>query len=264
MTQLSFQEEEQTEDKPKVKTNVLSVRLSKEEVVERDSLKMTDKEYFHYKMNQQPSTPVVMPNNSPSSSAPVDVAVIKKGLEAEMENKFLKQQIEQLQQQTSQGLQGLGNLVAAEMEKYKHQQEFDKLKEDNAKYKAEIKELEGQLEEAEADRDELFKKVQMIEIAKEVGPHITRALKGFHEKGIGGALGELANSMNGLSEEHAALPSGQENQDKINFANRFLSLFPETEKQQLIMELLAEMSATPWLADKVQEYINALKQKQTA
>lgn len=262
MTQLSFDEENKgTGEKQKSKSNVLSVRLSKDDVAERDSLGMNDKEYFNHKMHLQASTPVEVSHSNNS----VDASIIRKGVEAEMENKYLKRQVEQLQTQSNQGLSGLGDLVKVEMEKYKHEQEFAKLKEDNKKYEARIVELEKELEDTENDNEELLKRVQMIEVVKEAGPHIAKALKGFSEKGLSGAMEQLSSSLSGTDTEPVALTEGEGMQDKINFANRFLSLFPETEKQQQIMQLLAEFSAHPWLLDKVNEFIEALKnQTQTA
>lgn len=246
-----------------------SVRLNDEQYEEMELLGFeNESQYLRYKLNE--TTPAMHVSRGYSENNQNDSISDKLALQrAEMENQQLKEKLKELSRSQEEALNGVNSHVSQLLQEELMKRDFEALKKENAQQSRQIEKLENKLKRTEDQVDEkdseiaeLVRKLGIIELGKALIPGAVSGLAKRYPKqlqGLAETLGELGGQMAALP-EHASSLSEQQ-QELIEFAEYFQSLFEEEQLQEVVL-LLGQISealkADDTSIQKITYYLNHL------
>ena len=226
-----------------------SVRLTDEQYEEMELLGLeNESQYIRHKLNE--ATPPMRVARD-YDYYPDDISDKLALQRAELENERLREKLNELSQNQEQALSGVNSHVSQLLQEELMKRDFEALKKENAQQSRQIEKLEGKLKKAEdqvSEKDseisELVRKLGIIELGKALIPGAVSGLAKRYPKqlqGLAETLGELGGQMAALPEQTQSLT--EEQQELIEFAEYFQSLFDEDHLQDVVL-LLGQISET--------------------
>ncbi|ELR71757.1 hypothetical protein C900_02342 [Fulvivirga imtechensis AK7] len=245
-----------------------SVRLNDEQYEEMELLGLeNESQYLRYKLNE--ATPMHV-SRSYDNNHQTDNISDKLALQrAELENERLREKLSELSRNQEEALSGVNNHVSQLLQEELMKRDFEALKKESAQQTRQIEKLESKLKRAEDQVDEkdseiaeLVRKLGIIELGKALIPGAVSGLAKRYPKqlqGLAETLGELGGQMAALPESSQSLT--EEQQELIEFAEYFQSLFEEDQLQEIVL-LLGQISealkADDTTIQKMTYYLNHL------
>ncbi|MBL6445721.1 hypothetical protein JMN32_05335 [Fulvivirga sp. 29W222] len=222
-----------------------SVRLNDEQYEEMELLGLeNESQYIRHKLNQT-SPPMHISREYDHTDDISDKLALQR---AEMENERLKEKLNELSQNQEQALNGVNNHVSQLLQEELMKRDHEALKKENAQQSKQIEKLESKLKKAEdeveekdAEIAELVRKLGIVELGKALLPGAVSGLAKRYPKqlqGLAETLGELGGQMAALPEPQSMT---EEQQELIEFAEYFQSLFEEDQLQDVVL-LLGQIS----------------------
>ena len=259
--------EEQQEHR---KRNPGAVRLTDEQYEEMELLGLSNESaYVNYKLNGNGHLKVSRSDSRENENQhPLYIASQMALQKAAFENQQLREKLEELSRSSEESLNGVSIRVNKMLEEELLRRDFEALKKERDHLNREIEKLEKKLEKAEdqleeksQEIEELAKKFGLIELGKTLLPGAISGLARRYPrelKSLAASLGELAGDEGKMLE---ASGLNEEQQNLLNIAEYFRSLFDDKQFEQLI-EIVSLMGTAVkedlQLMQKIMYYLNQL------
>ena len=258
------------------KRNPGAVRLTDEQYEEMELLGLSNESaYVNYKLNGNGHLKVSRSDareheNQHSPYIASQLALQK----AAFENQQLREKLEELSRSSEESLNGVSIRVNKMLEEELLRRDYEALKKERDHLSREIEKLEKKLEKAEdkleeksQEIEELAKKFGLIELGKTLLPSAISGLAKKYPKelkSLATTLGELAGDEEKMLE---ATGLNEEQQNLLNIAEYFRSLFDDKQFEQLI-EIVSLMGTAVkediQLMQKIMYYLNQLSRVRKA
>ena len=244
-----------------------SVRLTDEQYEEMELLGIeNESQYLRHKLNEATPMRISRSYENQQNDNISDKLALQK---AELENDRLREKLNELTRNQEEALNGVNTHVSQLLQEELMKRDFEALKKENALQTRQIEKLESKLKRAEDQVDEkdieiaeLVRKLGIIELGKALIPGAVSGLAKRYPKqlqGLAETLGELGGQMAALPEPSQSLT--EEQQELIEFAEYFQSLFEEDQLQEIVL-LLGQISealkADDTTIQKITYYLNHL------
>ncbi len=262
-----------------------SVRLNDMQYDEMERLGFTSESaYVKYKMEQGQSKlevlkaplennavrtlPVVSEKNSNTSVVEDQLTIQRLAIE----NRKLQEKLEEVSRNNQDTLNGVHHKVHTMLQEELQKRDFERLKDSFATSNKKIEQLQKNLHESkkemEAKQEEieaLVKKLGLVELGKALLPGAISGLAKQYPnqmKGIAGTLGRLGLNHTGADEN-----VHEEQNHLLQILNYLQGVFTEEQFEQvvqLMMELGEQIKEDTQLIQKIEYYLNQLKQSTEA
>ena len=258
------------------KRNPGAVRLTDEQYEEMELLGLSNESaYVNYKLNGNGHLKVSRSDSREHENQHSQYVASQLALQkAAFENQQLREKLEELTRTSEESLNGVSIRVNKMLEEELLRRDFEALKKERDHLNREIEKLEKKLEKAEEkleeksqEIEELAKKFGLIEIGKTLLPGAISGLARRYPrelKSLATTLGELAGEEGKMLETTGL---NEEQQNLLNIAEYFRSLFDDQQFEQLI-EIVSLMGTAVkddlQLMQKIMYYLNQLSRVRKA
>jgi uncharacterized coiled-coil DUF342 family protein len=252
------------------KRNPGAVRLTDEQYEEMELLGLSNESaYVNYKLNGNGHLKVSHSDYGENENQHPQYIASQLALQkAAFENKQLREKLEELSRSSEESLNGVSIRVNKMLQEELLRRDYEALKKERDQLSRDVEKLENKLEKTEDQLDEksqeieeLTKKFGLVELGKTLLPSAISGLARRYPrelKNLAASLGELTGDEGKMLE---ASGLNEEQQNLLNIAEYFRSLFDDKQFEQLI-EIVSLMGTAikedMQLMQKIVYYLNQL------